>query len=108
LDPNFKSIQTASKFKQTLRANLFKVSNYYLLGNRKCNIIHTRLRHHCSCKYSGAILLPTIQGKVVQAWLTTIQGKCVQAWLTTIQGKCVHAWLTTIQGTCVRAWLTTI
>ena len=48
LDPNFKSIQTTSKFKQTLRANLFKVSNYYLLGSRKCNIIHTRLRHQCS------------------------------------------------------------
>ena len=28
LDPNFKSIQTTSKLKQTLRANLFKVSNY--------------------------------------------------------------------------------
>ena len=48
LDPNFKSIQTTSKLKQTLRANLFKVSNYYLLGSRKCNIIHTRLRHQCS------------------------------------------------------------
>ena len=48
LDPNFKSIQTTSKFKQTLRSNLFKVSNYYLLGSRKCNIIHTRLRHQCS------------------------------------------------------------
>ena len=48
LDPNFKSIQTTSKFKQTLRANLFKVFNYYLLGSRKCNLIHTRLRHQCS------------------------------------------------------------
>jgi hypothetical protein len=48
LDPNFKSIQTTSKLKQTLRANLFKVSNYYLLGSRKCNIIHTILRHQCS------------------------------------------------------------
>ena len=28
--------------------NSFKVSNYYLLGSRKCNIIHTRLRHQCS------------------------------------------------------------
>ena len=33
---------------QTLRSNLFKVSNYYMLGSRKCNIIHTRLRHQCS------------------------------------------------------------
>ena len=33
LDPHFKSIQTTSKFKQTLRANLLKVSNYYLLGS---------------------------------------------------------------------------
>jgi hypothetical protein len=41
-------MQTTSKIKQTLRANLFKVSNYYLLGSRKCNIIHTRLRHQCS------------------------------------------------------------
>ena len=48
LDPNFKSIQTTSKLKQTLRANLFKVSNYYLLGSTKCNIIHTRLKHQCS------------------------------------------------------------
>jgi hypothetical protein len=48
LDPNSKSIQTTSKFKQTLRANLFKVSNYYLIGSRKCNIIHTRLSHQCS------------------------------------------------------------
>jgi hypothetical protein len=48
LDPNFKSIQTTSKIKQTLRSNSFKVSNYYLLGSRKCNIIHTRLRHQCS------------------------------------------------------------
>jgi hypothetical protein len=37
-----------SDYKQTLRANLFKDSNYYLLGSRKCNIIHTRLRHQCS------------------------------------------------------------
>ena len=48
LDPNFKSIQTTSKLKQTLRANLFKVSNYYLSGCRTCNIIYTRLRHQCS------------------------------------------------------------
>jgi hypothetical protein len=48
LDPNFKSIQTTSKLKQISRANLFKVFNNYLLGNRKCNIIHTRLRHQCS------------------------------------------------------------
>ena len=40
--------QTISKFKQNLRANLFIVSNYYMLGSRKCNIIHTRLRHQCS------------------------------------------------------------
>ena len=45
---NFKSIQTTSKLKQTLRSNLFKVSNYYMLGSRKCDIIHTRLRHQCS------------------------------------------------------------
>jgi hypothetical protein len=48
LEPNFKSIQTTSKFKQYLRANLFKVSNYYMLGSRKCNIMHTRLRHQCN------------------------------------------------------------
>ena len=48
MDPNFKSIQTTLKFKQTLRAKLFKVSNYCLLGSRKCNIIHTRLKHQCS------------------------------------------------------------
>ena len=34
--------------KKKLRANLFIVSNYYMLGSRKCNIIHTRLRHPCS------------------------------------------------------------
>ena len=33
---------------QTLRSNLFNVSNYYMLGSRKCNIMHTRLRHQCS------------------------------------------------------------
>ena len=48
LEPNFKSIQTTSKLKQNLRAKLFIVSNYYMLGSRKCNIIHTRLRHQCS------------------------------------------------------------
>ena len=48
LEPNFKSIQTTSKLRQNLRANLFKVSNYYLLGSRKCDIKHTRLRHECS------------------------------------------------------------
>ena len=48
LEPNFISMQTTSKLKQNVRANLFKVSNYYMLGSRKCNIIHTRLRHHCS------------------------------------------------------------
>ena len=50
LEPNFKSVHTTSKFKQNVRANLFKVSNYYryMLGSRKCNIIHTRLRHQCS------------------------------------------------------------
>jgi hypothetical protein len=41
-------MQTTSKLKQNLRANLFIVSNYYMLGSRKCNIIHTRLRHQCS------------------------------------------------------------
>ena len=54
LEPNFKSMQTASNFKQTLRTNLCKVSNYYMLGSRTCNIIHTRLRHPCSS--SGADL----------------------------------------------------
>jgi hypothetical protein len=54
LEPNFKSIQTTSKFKQNLRANLFKVSNYYMLGSRKCNVIHARLRHQCSSL--GAVL----------------------------------------------------
>ena len=44
LEPNFKSIQTTSKLKQ----NVFIVSSYYMLGSRKCNIIHTRLRHQCS------------------------------------------------------------
>ena len=34
--------------KKNLRPNLFKISNYYMLGSRKCNIIHTRLRHLCS------------------------------------------------------------
>jgi len=58
LEPNFKSIQTTSKFKQNLRANLFKVSNYYMLGSRKCNIKHTRLRHQCSSR--GADLFRTI------------------------------------------------
>ena len=48
MDPNFKSMQTTLKLKQTLKANLFKVSNYYLSGCRTCNIIHTRLRHQCS------------------------------------------------------------
>jgi len=33
---------------QTLRTNVCKVSTYYMLGGRKCNIIHTRLRHQCS------------------------------------------------------------
>jgi hypothetical protein len=41
-------MQTTSKIKQNLRANLFIVSNYYMLGSRKCNIIYTRLRHQCS------------------------------------------------------------
>ena len=48
LKPNCKSIVTTSKLKQALRSNLFKVSNYYMLRSRKCNIIHTRLRHQCS------------------------------------------------------------
>jgi hypothetical protein len=54
LELNFKSMQTTSKFKQTLRANLCKVSNYHMLGSRKYNIIHTRLRHQCSSL--GAVL----------------------------------------------------
>jgi hypothetical protein len=41
-------MQTTSKFKQNLRANLCIVSNYYMLGRRKCHIIHTRLKHQCS------------------------------------------------------------
>ena len=48
LEPNFKSIQTTSKLKQYLRANVCIVSNYHMLGSRKCNIIHTRLKHQCS------------------------------------------------------------
>ena len=48
MDSNFKSIQTTSKLQQTLRANLFKVSNCYLLGSTKCNIIQNRLKHQCS------------------------------------------------------------
>ena len=48
LEPNFKSMQITSKVKQTLRGNLLKVSNYYIIGSRKCNIIDTRLKHQCS------------------------------------------------------------
>ena len=48
LELNFNSIQTTSRLKQNLRTNLFKVSNYYMLGSRKCNIMHTILRHQCS------------------------------------------------------------
>ena len=48
LEPNFKSMQITSKIKQTLRGNLLKVSNYYIIGSRKCNIIDTRLKHQCS------------------------------------------------------------
>ena len=33
---------------QTLRSNLFKVSNYYILGSRKYNVIHAIFRHQCS------------------------------------------------------------
>jgi hypothetical protein len=35
LEPNFKSMQITSKIKQTLRGNLLKVSNYYIIGSRK-------------------------------------------------------------------------
>jgi hypothetical protein len=41
-------MQITSKIKQTLRGNLLKVSNYYIIGSRKCNIIDTRLKHQCS------------------------------------------------------------
>ena len=41
-------MQTTSKLKQNVRANVFIVSSYYMLGSRKCNIIHTRLRQQCS------------------------------------------------------------
>ena len=36
LEPSFKSMQT-------LRTNVCKVSTYYMLGGKKCNIIHTNI-----------------------------------------------------------------
>jgi hypothetical protein len=41
-------MQTTSMLKPNLRATVCIVSNYHMLGSRKCNIIHTRLKHQCS------------------------------------------------------------
>ena len=48
LDPELRAIQSFQCFKKCLSANTFHVPCYYLIGNRKNNIIHTRLRHRCS------------------------------------------------------------
>jgi hypothetical protein len=47
-EPNIAVIHECVRISSTVLANLFKVFNYYLLGSRKCNIIHTRLRHQSS------------------------------------------------------------
>ena len=50
LDNTIKTSPTFNTFKYNLRKNdeRFKVPNFYLVGDRKSNILLTRLRHKCS------------------------------------------------------------
>ena len=50
LDTSVRNLQNINSFKNRLRLDVVtaKPPNYYSVGNRQFNIIHTRLRHRCS------------------------------------------------------------
>ena len=43
-----KSLPTFSKFKKAIQPVQIPVASFYNIGDRKTNIIHTKLRHRCS------------------------------------------------------------
>ena len=43
-----KSLPTFSKFKKNIQPVQITVASFYNIGERKINIIHTKLRHRCS------------------------------------------------------------
>jgi hypothetical protein len=43
-----KSLPTFSKFKKNIQPIQIPVASFYNIGDRKTNIIHTKLRHRCS------------------------------------------------------------
>ena len=48
LKAEVRNCKRISSFKKAVSANVQKVPAYYTSGNRKENILHTRLRHACS------------------------------------------------------------
>jgi hypothetical protein len=48
LPDSVKSLTTFSKFKKNIQPVQISVASFYNSGDRKINIIHTKLRHRCS------------------------------------------------------------
>ena len=48
LNTDIRNKQTIQTFKSALCTNLKQLPRYYIYGERKNNILHTRLRHQCS------------------------------------------------------------
>ena len=48
LPDSVKSLPTFSKFKKAIQPVQIPVASFYNIGDRKTNIIHTKLRHRCS------------------------------------------------------------
>jgi hypothetical protein len=48
LPDSVKSLPSFSKFKKAIQPVQIPVASFYNIGDRKTNIIHTKLRHLCS------------------------------------------------------------
>ena len=48
LDLSIRNSPTLNSFKNKVKGHVFKPPKYYYEGNRKLNVLHTRLRHRCS------------------------------------------------------------
>ena len=48
LPDSVKSLPTFSKFKKAIQPVQIPVASFYNIGDRKTNIIHTKLKHRCS------------------------------------------------------------
>jgi hypothetical protein len=55
LPDSVKSLPTFSKFKKAIQPVQIPVDSFYNIGDRKTNIIHTKLKHRCSGLKCGFI-----------------------------------------------------